>query len=290
MRGPSCLRAWGSLVAPRRHITGGLASVLLHGGLLAWAVGREPAPMPTEPAPVEIELVDVTAIAGGPLAWEAAAGSPGRDATPTPASARGETVTVAAEPEPPTRAEPPTTPVPRRTAPPRTSGPLAPRAANEPDPAPPDETPLGPPTPPEPVEDQGRASRAAAVGTSDGRGSGGTHDGRMGTGEGPDHSTYGAEIVRLVKAEIDTDPVPGLRSRDSIEVVLEVLPSGRLARHGLGKYDYAQVVHSTVGPVRMRAILRRILRASERFPPHPSSFPRTRYVVGFTVHFRDRHG
>ena len=31
-----------------------------------------------------------------------------------------------------------------------------------------------------------------------------------------------AELVRLVKAEIDTDPVPGLRPRDSIEVVLEV--------------------------------------------------------------------
>jgi hypothetical protein len=268
-------------VAARRHITGGLASVLVHGGLLAWAVGHEPARVPTEPTPVAIELLDVTAIAGGPLAWEATAGAPDPDATPTPASPRGDAGTVAAEPEPPT------TRAPRRTAPSRARDPRALPA----DPAPlDDEVPLGPPTPPEAVEDQGRASRTAASGTSDGRGSAGPHDGRMGTGEGPDHSAYGAELVRLVKAEIDLDPVPGLRSRDSIEVVLEVLPSGRLARRGLGRYDYARVVHSTVGPVRMRAILRRILRASERFPPHPSSFPRTRYVVGFTVRFRDRHG
>ena len=114
--------------------------------------------------------------------------------------------------------------------------------------------------------------------------------GRMGSDESPDHSAYGAEIVRLVKAEIDVDPVPGLRPRDSIEVELEVLPNGRLARRGLGKYDYVRVIRSTLGPVRLRAILRRILRASYGFPPHPSSFPRQRYVVGFTVRFRDLHG
>lgn len=275
-------------MAPKRQIIGGLASVLLHGGLLAWALRYEPepAPMRAEPTPVEIELVDVTSIAGGPLAWEAAAGSPGHDTTPSPIPARGEAVTRPAEPEPRI------TPEPRRPTPPRSKtamAPSAPAAAPSPALPAPAAVPEGPPTSP-PADGEGDASRAPAAGTSDGHGSAGTSDGRMGTGEGPDHSAYGAELVRLVKAEIDIDPIPGLRSRDSIEVVLEVLPSGRLARRGLGKFDYAQVVHSTVGPLRMRAILRRILRASWRFPPHPSSFPRQRYVVGFTVNFNDRHG
>jgi hypothetical protein len=136
-----------------------------------------------------------------------------------------------------------------------------------------------------------RPAKPRPQGLDEGLGSGGTGGGRgLGIYGTPDHAAYGAEIVRLVKAEIDHDPVPGLGARDSVELVLEVLPSGRLARRGLGKYDYAQVVRSTLGPLRMRAVLRRVLRASEDFPPHPSTFPRQRFVVGITVNFRALRG
>lgn len=281
-------------MARRRQIIGGLTSVLLHGGLLAWAVTRAPLREPAAAMPVEVERIEVASLAGRPLALQATEGSPGEGASDRE-PARGEAVTHQPEPEP-AASEP--RPPKRRATQPRPRTPAAPSPA----PKPVTSTPA-------PVEDEieveietersePASSPAAAVsvdrarsaGTDHGRGTGRSITGHMGTGDSPDHSAYGAELVRLVKAEIDTDPVPGLRPHDAVEVVLEVLPSGRLARRGLGKYDYARVVHSTVGRVRLRMILRRILRASYEFPPHPSSFPRERYVVGFTVRFRDRHG
>lgn len=262
-------------MALQRNIVGGLASVLLHAGLLWWGLAHAPAP--TEPEPrVELELIEVTPLEREPLAARATAASPGATA-PSPAPGEAANPMMTARPR---------EPAPRKPATQQPAAPLAPEAAPASDEATP--TPEPPPESPAPPH---TAGETGAAGTPEGRGTSGDGGGRSGIGdEGPDHAAYGAELVRLVKAEIDVDPVPGLGPRDSIEVVLEVLPSGRLARRGLGKYDYAQVVHSTLGPLRLHAILRRILRASQGFPPHPSSFPRQRYVVGFTVRFRERHG
>jgi outer membrane biosynthesis protein TonB len=284
-------------VALERQIIGCMTSVLLHGGLLAWVMTRPAEQERPEVTLVEVERIELRSITGGPLALQAATGSPGSE------PARGEATTIEPEPEPepePAASEP--SPPLHRPKPPLPDSPTKPEPEPEPEPASAPHTTSEPfPTTPVEVEVEPSAStssastsdhpaRASTAGTSDGRGTGVSIDGRMGTGASLDHSAYGAELVRLVKVKIDTDPVPGLLRHDSIEVELEVLPSGRLARHGLGKYDYARVVHSTLGPLRLRAILRRILRASYDFPPHPSSFPRGRYVVGFTVRFRDLHG
>jgi hypothetical protein len=274
-------------VAPTRQLIGLLTSVLVHALLLAWALRSEPVPGAAAPvlvSVVAIERVELPALPVAPLAWEARAGSqrPG-EARPSPEPPSGE---ASVDPGPEPAARPSLArPGPSRTDP--AGDPPAPTAAEGLEPVARDEAPSEPRAP---AGGEGPARRGAATGASEGRGSAGAGGDLRGLGDGPDHSAYGAELVRLVKAEIDTHPIPGLGPLDSIEVVLEVLPSGRLARRGLGKYDYARVVRSTLGPVRMRAILRRILRASERFPPHPSSFPRQRYVVGFTVNFRDHHG
>lgn len=288
----------------KRQIIGGLTSVALHAGLLAWAVAHAPVRERATTVPVEIERIELVARVDEPLALHAAAGSPGEGAVssePTPGRAaatrpepapseamRPAAAPTETQPEPPpvepslhTRARP----TPRRapSEPPPPAEPAAsPAASLAPDAQ---AAPAGEPPSPTATREPGDSAPRG-----DGHGSVGASVGATGIDGTPDHSAYGAELVRLVKVEIDSNPVPGLRSRDSIEVVLEVLPSGRLAHRGLGKYDYAQVVHSSLGPVRMRAILRRILRASQGFPPHPSSFPRQRYVLGFTVRFREQHG
>jgi len=64
-----------------------------------------------------------------------------------------------------------------------------------------------------------------------------------------------------------------------------VLPNGRLKRTGAGRFDVANVVRSSIGPVRTRALMRRIQRASKRFPRHPKGFERGVYVVGVKLRF-----
>lgn len=286
-------------VARGRQIIGGLASVVLHAGLLAWAISHAPARErpASAPVPVPVERIELVSSPHEPLALRASAGSPDEGAAGS-RPARGEAAAARPSSEPAHDEAVPTKPRPEPAASesrPRSRPHVEPERAPtsavevpaaETTPATSEDLESEPPSPPAALAPPGRPEVA---GPSDGRGTVGASVGAVGADGAPDHSAYGAELVRLVKTEIDVDPVPGLRPRDSIEVVLEVLPSGRLAHRGLGKYDYAQVVRSTLGPVRLRALLRRILRASEGFPPHPSSFPRERYVVGFTVRFHDRH-
>jgi hypothetical protein len=101
-----------------------------------------------------------------------------------------------------------------------------------------------------------------------------------------DHSAYGAHIVRLVMHEIDSRPVPGIAPRDPVELLLRVGPDGTLVKVGPGRFDYAQVVRSSLGPWRTRRLLDRVLRASHQFPAHPDGFARRYYEVGITVNFR----
>ena len=291
-------------VATKREIVGGLGSAVLHAGLLAWVVGHPPPGPSTiapEPDPVEIELVELTPPTPEPLALKSDGGRAGQSriereapeaVEPEPRRDRPERKRDRdrdrAEPEPPKQPRPePTLPqVP--TQPDEDDG-----AEAEPEPPAPATAADGEGTEPSSgVADDAPARTSPRRRPGEGRGSG-NREGRgsgLGTDGMADHSAYGAELVRLVKAEIDKSPVPGLGPRDSIEVELKVLPSGRLARFGLGRYDSVRVVHSTLGPLRMRAILRRIIRASEQFPPHPSGFPRQRYLLGFTVRFRDFTG
>jgi hypothetical protein len=117
------------------------------------------------------------------------------------------------------------------------------------------------------------------AGTPNGRGSGSAE-------EGPDHAAYGAEIVRIVHDEIERNPIPGLGRGDAIQVLLRIRPNGRLARSGTGRFGFADVLHSSLGPLRTRNILRRIEQASTRFPPHPQGLRKPLYVVDVTVRFR----
>lgn len=120
-------------------------------------------------------------------------------------------------------------------------------------------------------------------GTSDKHGAG--SDGHRGGGTF-DGSSYGKEIVRIVLEEIDDNPVPGLKRTDAIQVLLHVKPDGSLAWRGSGRFGFARVLASTVGRIRTRAILKRIERASWRFPAHPAGLkPRRHYVVDMTVRF-----
>jgi len=102
-----------------------------------------------------------------------------------------------------------------------------------------------------------------------------------------DHSAYGAEIVRLVLAELDARPVPGIAPSDSIQLLIEVLPDGELAWTHSGRFGFAQVLATSLGRVRTRQILRRVEAASRHFPSHPDGFARRRFVVDVTVNFRD---
>lgn len=258
-----------------------LGSVAVHAGLLAWLGGGAAVVVESDPEPEPepaIEWIEVSVVDRMPLAAKAGPGAP-REAVPRAPPVLSE-VEAPAE-TPPLRARPRPEAAPVQSAIPDEPA-IAEPAIDEPaidEPAV-DEPASSPPS----SESPGTGAAA-----SEGRGTGESEDRGSGEGEA-DHSAYGAEIVRLVLAEIDRDPVLGISAKDSIEVELEILPSGRLARRGLGKYDYAVVVTSSVGPLRTRGILRRIASASRRFPPHPADFPRQRYLVGITVSFRDRPG
>lgn len=243
------------------------ASVVVHLALFAW-VGVVERPV-REPAPelFEVELVEIGTAREEPIA--AAAGDEAEDEEP------------AAGPEPSpverrVRSRP--TPSPVRVAERTFEGRLAveepPELGGEQrevavEPAP--STDVSSPT----------AVAGGGVGPS-GRGS--TRSGR-GTPGPLDHSSYGAEIVRIVVAEIDRDPVPGIGPDDTIQVLLDVLPNGELAWTRAGRYGFAQVLRSSLGRTRTRRILRRIERASNRFPAHPAGFARRHYVVDVTVNF-----
>lgn len=100
------------------------------------------------------------------------------------------------------------------------------------------------------------------------------------------YAGYGASIVRAVVAELDRVPIGGICSDDSIQLVLEVLPDGRLARVGRRRFEVARVENTTLGRFLQWQVLRRVARASERFPPHPAGFTKARFVVDVTVRFR----
>jgi outer membrane biosynthesis protein TonB len=258
----------------RQAVMGALGSLVLHAGLLAVPEGPVSASQPSPP--LDDELVAIEVVSEGPIAPRASVRAPEPEATPEPSP----------EPSPaPDRPEPPT----RRIA---RAQPIAP----EPEPTMPEA-----PVTPEPAAEPGPAVDGSLVGDASGRatGSNGEGDGGAGASAGTgrsgagastggdtvDTSSYGKEIVRLVLAELDEDPVPGLTRRDGIQVVLRVKPDGGLAWTGSGRFGFAQVVASSVGPVRTHAILKRIERASRRFPAHPAGLKRRHYVVDVTVKF-----
>lgn len=277
----------------RRH-TAMLGAIGLHIALLSWTVASpEPAPEPE----LELTVVEIVNFVDNPdaeLALEGALAA--RSAEP----AAEPVLEPEAAPEPeeieePRPKEPPTEPEPRTRPEPD------PDAAVQPDPSPdpspePDADPgaasepkaaAQPPEPPdEPAagkHDEGTPEPTPGSGT--GRAGEGMADGHADGQGATNFQSYGAEIIRIVNAEIDADPVAGISRRDTIEFELMVLPNGRLKRTGSGRFDVANVVRSSIGPVRTRALMRRIQRASSRFPKHPKGFERRVYVVGVTLRF-----
>ena len=274
-----------------RRIKGLVGSLAAHAALLAWVVGR-PAPEPERrhaPPWVVVEVVEPVPILPGVLSTQAEIpGDPGR----SPA--------LVSTPEPERDEPPPPPPPPPRASPPEPSPPVTSSPPSEP--APELETSLGDaeasrPASGEPAEGTGEGTatprsdegREGGIASSQpGEGSSQVAGGLVGDGE-LDHSAYGAEIVRLVLHELDEDPVPGIPQGHAIEIELRVLPDGRLSSRGLGRFDFARVLRSTLGPVRTRWVLRRVERASKHFPPHPDGFSRRVYEIDFTVQFTD-HG
>lgn len=110
----------------------------------------------------------------------------------------------------------------------------------------------------------------------------------LGGREEDSYAAYGAALVRLVVAELDRSPVPGIGARDSVQLVLEVLPDGSLAMVGPRRFDIATVVRTSLGWLAIRQVLRRVATASRRFPDHPRGFSKHRFVVDVTVNFADR--
>jgi hypothetical protein len=251
-------------VASRRHMVASGATVVVHVALFAWASAVQQPALEPAPEAFEIELVEIGTVRDEPLAPEAG---------------------DEAEEEEPPMPEP--SPVPRRVR----SQPERNRAAER--------SPAEADVPALPVEAERPIARseiaiepttstdlprstAVATGTlgRDAPRSGGGTRGQL------DHASYGAEIVRIVLAEIERDPVRGIGPTDTIQVLLDVLPNGELEWTRSGRYGFARIVRSSLGRIRTHQILRRIERASARFPVHPPGFARRRYVVDVTVNFK----
>jgi len=174
---------------------------------------------------------------------------------------------------PPTRAAHPDVVVPQTDAP----TPEPAEATDEPAPEATEPTPDAPPPIPV-VPGNGSADRGKSRG-------GGIQEHASGEGVG-DHASYGAEIQRIISAEIQRNPVPGTTIHDVVEIDLRVLPSGRLAFAGSGRLEVGSIVRNSLGPLRTRAVMRRIRQAAERFPRHPKGFRRRHYIVGVQISFK----
>lgn len=271
-----------------------LGAIGLHIALLSWTVASpEPVPKP-EPELTVVEIVNFVDNPDAELALEGAlaARSPEPAAEPVREPEAAPEIEEPEEPEEPeTPEEPPTEPEPRTRPEPDPDAAVQPDPSPEPDAEPgavsePQAATEPPELPDEPAAGQhDDGTPEPTPGTGTGRAGEGIADGHA-DGQGTTNfQSYGAEIIRIVNAEIDADPVAGISRRDTIEFELMVLPNGRLKRTGSGRFDVANVVRSSIGPVRTRALLRRIQRASSRFPKHPKGFERRVYVVGVTLRF-----
>ncbi len=265
----------------QRRVLGLAGSVLVHAVVVGWAMSRS---MPEAHEPAEPEVLDpVEVVVLTPTHSPTLSARASFEGEPAPSSpALGAPVPERVEPPP--EAPPPEAPPPktRPRAPEVPATPPASDAAAEP--VPPDAEP-SPETEVQP-EPASPPATETSPGTSTVQGTGTVGDGGQQSGDGAmDHSAYGSRIVEIVMEEIDDDPVRGIPSGHSIRIGLRVLPSGRLARRGFGRFDFAEVLASTIGPIRTRGILRRVQRASLRFPRHPTGFPRRYYEIAVTVNF-----
>lgn len=255
-------------MASVRTIVGGLGSIALHAAVLASWAGAPPPQLPTATPDDELVVIDV-------LGTEPVGRRPhparGPAMDETPASSESAATETPPEPEPPASRSPRPRPRPRAEAEPTPE----PAVGTEPSPG------DGAASPEDEAAADGDGARVGEPGSN---GSGATEAKGGGTF---DSSGYGKEIVRLFREELDADPVPGLRWTDAIRVVIRVKPDGSLSWMGSGRYDFAQVLASTVGPVRTRAILKRLERASWRFPPYPAGLKGKRhYEMEFIIKFR----
>jgi hypothetical protein len=253
-------------VTTGRRARAWFGSALVHVVLLALAM----ADAPPDPAVVAdsaevYEIVEVTTLSSPPStlavrASSSAAVTPAVQAAPLPRR-------VSAPPRP---AESRPSPLPVAPPPDDDASNEALPAEAEPASAPPDVT---------------LAATTELSGTPSGAAGTGSHAARGGAGDATDHSAYGAAIVRIVKSEIDHDPVAGISMRDSIRLVLTVLPNGDLEWTRDGRFGFADVLASSLGPLRTRQILKRVERASVHFPAHPQGLRGRRYVVDVTIRF-----
>lgn len=268
-------------MATRESTGAWLGSAVLHGAILAALLGQVAAPRPVAATPMyEIEVVELP--------------------TPAPTNApklavdtavRGDGAVISSDPPPPR----PPAPTPKRADP--TPPPAGIRAhvdapqpeatmpvADQPSPTPAETTEATPAA----VPAVHMLARPIASGGNSGTGSFGDAAGLGGDQDALDHSAYGAALVRIVKRELDDHPVPGISAMDTMRLSITVLPNGELAWTKDGKYGFAEVVHTSLGRVRMNQILKRIMIASARFPAHPHGMRQRYYTVDITFVFHPK--
>lgn len=273
----------------RRTIAGVLGSVGVHVALLVAVGERSPIEPPLPPPPDE--LVAITVLGSDPPTPQHATPIEPASIDDAPAPPPGEPIPppdpIASAPAP--SAEPrPREPDPEPASDPEPAPEPAPQVAEpapqvaELAPAPSDED--APPSPDEGDEADPPGPRTPSAGRVGGTGSASPTAHGRGTF---DTSGYGEEIVAIVKEELASDPVPGIRSTDSIRLVLRVKPNGSLAWIGSGRFGFAQVLSTTLGPVRTRAVLKRFERGSWRFPAYPEEMQGRRrwYEMELTLRF-----
>ncbi|MEM9458609.1 MAG: hypothetical protein AAGF11_30820 [Myxococcota bacterium] len=262
----------------RRQRTAIAISGMAHAALFAWVTGHD---HPTTDAVRDRTHVSIERVVLEP---------PPPPPAPTPAKtpdAREPAMAAhpldAARPPPPPPDPKPRTQRPRArplTIDPESTADVVVDPPPEPAPAPPVAVQPAPPVPASAADGNSGRERTKK-GSGDRAGSGWDSGGGM-----LDHSIYGRTIVQLFLDELDRSPVPGISKGHSITILLRVSPEGRLVWTGTGRFDFARVLATTLGPLRARRVLRRLERASWRFPPHPRGFERTYYELDFTVRFK----
>ncbi len=271
-------------MATRASTGAWLGSAALHGAILAALLGQvevsRPAwveatydieiaelPTPTD-APTPAQRLAVDTAVRGVAAVISVAPPPPRPPAPSPKRA---------EPRPP----PPGVRSPVDAPPPEASVP----AADEPSPAPavtPAATPAAAPT-------VHMLARPVATGGHSGTGTFGDAAGLGGDEDALDQSAYAGVLARIVKHELDEHPVPGISELDTMLLRITVLPNGELAWTREGKYGFGEVLSTSLGRVRVSQLLKRVMIASARFPPHPQGMRRANYPVVIRFVFNPKH-
>jgi hypothetical protein len=263
-------------VATRESTGAWLGSAVLHGALLAGLLAQVATPAPAVVDElVELEVVELPTTPSPRPSPRLAVDTAVRGTSPVISEAPPPPRPVETK-SPPAIPKPPPPGVPARVD--ATAEATVP-VASEPSASPAEPAPTAVPAPAIHM-----LARPIGVGGNSGTGTFG-EAGLGGDDEDPDHTAYVAAIARIVRAELDEHPVPGISELDTMRLRISVLPSGELAWRGEGKYAFGEVLSTSLGRVRVNQILKRVMIASSRFPAHPHGRRSPHYFVDIVFVF-----